>query len=40
VRAVVELLVEAGAARQRLPAGLPPVRPAQPPDWFKRRVGG
>jgi DNA-binding transcriptional LysR family regulator len=42
VRAVVEFLAELGAdlARQRLPAGLPPVRPAQRPDWFKRRVGG
>lgn len=42
VRAVVDFLAEAGSAlsRQRLPAGLPPVRPAQRPDWFKRRVGG
>lgn len=41
VRAVVEFLAEAGAelARHRLPAGLPAVRPAQRPDWFKRRVG-
>ncbi|MBC7942153.1 MAG: hypothetical protein H7Z19_20765 [Chitinophagaceae bacterium] len=41
VRAMVEFLAEAGAelARQRLPAGLPPVRPGQRPDWFKRRVG-
>lgn len=42
VRAVVDFLAEVGLelARQRLPAGLPPVRPAQRPDWFKRRVGG
>lgn len=42
VRAVVDFLAEAAAelVRQRLPAGLPPVRPAQRPDWFKRRVGG
>jgi DNA-binding transcriptional LysR family regulator len=42
VRAVVEFLAEAGAelAQLRLPAGLPAVRPAGRPDWFKRRVGG
>jgi DNA-binding transcriptional LysR family regulator len=42
VRAVVDFLAEAAAelVRQRLPAGLRPVRPAQRPDWFKRRVGG
>lgn len=41
VRAVVDFLAEAGAelARARLPAGLPPVRPAQRPEWFRRRVG-
>jgi DNA-binding transcriptional LysR family regulator len=40
VRAVVDFLSEAAAelVRQRLPAGLPPVRPAKRPDWFKRRV--
>lgn len=41
VRAVVDFLAETGTelARHRLPAGLPPVQPAQRPDWFKRRVG-
>ncbi len=41
VRAVVDFLAVAGAglARHRLPAGLPPVRPAQRPQWFTRRVG-
>ena len=35
------VLAETGTelARHRLPAGLPPVQPAQRPDWFKRRVG-
>lgn len=41
VRAFVDHMVNwaADATRQRLPAGLPPVPVAKPPDWFKRRVG-
>lgn len=41
VRAFVDYLAlwAAEATRQRLPAGLPPVPGAKPPDWFKRRVG-
>lgn len=40
VRAFVDHMSSwtAEATRVRLPAGLPPVQPAQPPDWFKRRV--
>jgi len=41
VRAFVDFMaaqVEA-MVRQRLPAGLPPVKASQRPDWFKRRVG-
>lgn len=40
VRALVDFMVgwTAEATRQRLPAGLPPVPWAKPPDWFKRRV--
>lgn len=41
VRAFVEFIAEEveRRTRERLPAGLPPVRPARRPDWFKRRVG-
>lgn len=41
VRAFVDFMVEAvgRTVLQRLPAGLPPVRLSEPPDWFKRRVG-
>ncbi|MEO7853407.1 MAG: LysR family transcriptional regulator [Rubrivivax sp.] len=41
VRAVVDFLAGAAAelTQHRLPAGLPPVRPAKRPEWFKRRVG-
>jgi DNA-binding transcriptional LysR family regulator len=41
VRAFVDFMaaqVEA-MTRHRLPAGLPPVRSSQRPEWFKRRVG-
>jgi DNA-binding transcriptional LysR family regulator len=41
VRAWVDFLVEHAAqlTAQRLPAGLPPVRPAERPDWWRKRVG-
>jgi DNA-binding transcriptional LysR family regulator len=41
LRAWVDFLADWAAVqdRERLPAGLPPVAPAQRPEWFKRRVG-
>ena len=41
VRAFVDFMAAQVAAmiRHRLPAGLPPVRSSQRPEWFKRRVG-
>jgi LysR family transcriptional regulator, regulator for bpeEF and oprC len=41
VRAWVDFLVEEveQLARARLPHGLPPPKPAQRPDWFRKRVG-
>jgi len=40
VRAWIDFAAEyaQGLARERLPAGLPAVRPAERPDWWKRRV--
>lgn len=41
VRAWIDFMAEQGAAldRTRLPAGLLPVQPSDPPGWFRRRVG-
>lgn len=40
VRVLVDHLVRCAEemGRQRLPAGLPPVRASTPPDWFRKRV--
>ena len=41
VRAWIDFLAQEIAAltRSRLPAGLPPVQPAEIPSWFKKRTG-
>jgi LysR family transcriptional regulator, regulator for bpeEF and oprC len=41
IRAWVDFMVDLAAQRSavRLPAGLPPVRPSNRPDWWRKRVG-
>lgn len=41
VRALVDHMAAwaDNSTHQRLPVGLPPVSPARPPEWYRRRVG-